>query len=158
MEVGLGGRLGVDCICEDCSSQNAEHMSKRPFRVPLAETTARGPGCRQFAAIGDVPQADHALHQPHPRRQLLDALLAPVLRSLDLHHLLARFESDLNRPSPGERRITQLNSAFTSVVNRYLSSNLPSGSRTSSTRIGSNPCTSGQTAWNESTCNLQVTP
>ncbi len=59
---------------------------------------------RQAVARGDVPQADDTLHQPHPRRQLLDALLAPVLRSLNLHHLLARFEGNLNRPSPGECR------------------------------------------------------
>src|SRR5271157_6247415 len=78
-------------------------MSKRPFRVPSAETPAREPRLRKFVAPGDIPQAYHALHQPYPRRQLLDALLAPMLRGLNLHHLLARFEGDLNRPSPRER-------------------------------------------------------
>ena len=107
----------------------------------MRETPPRGARLRQAVARGDVPQADDTLHQPHPRRQLLDALLAPVLRSLNLHHLLARFEGNLNRPSPDNVEITQLNSACTSVVNRYLSWNLPCGSRTSSTRIGSNPRT-----------------
>ena len=79
-------------------------MTERPFGVPFAETSARGARWRQFAAVGEVPQADHALHQPHPGRQLFDALLTPVLRRLDLHHLLARFEGDLDRPSPREGR------------------------------------------------------
>ena len=104
VQVGLGGRLGVNCICEDCRAQDAEHMSKRPFCIPLAKTPASRLRFRQFVALGEIPQADDALHQPHPRRQLLDALPAPVLRSLDLHHLLARLECDLDRPSPKERR------------------------------------------------------
>ena len=45
-------------------------MSKRPFRVPLAETLPRGPGLRQFAAFGEIPEAEDALHHSrdgHPR-------------------------------------------------------------------------------------------
>src|SRR5271157_6072152 len=96
-QVGLCGQLGVNPGFEDCRAENAEHMSKRPFSVPLAETSTCGLRRWQFVTFSNVPQADHALPQPHPRRQLFDALAAPVLRGLNLHHLLARFEGDLNR-------------------------------------------------------------
>ena len=62
VQVGLCGRLGVNCVCEDCRAEDAEHVNERPFRVPLAETPARGLRRGQFGAIGDIPQADHTLH------------------------------------------------------------------------------------------------
>src|ERR1039458_4443706 len=103
MQVGLGVRLWFNCIREDCRAQDTEHMSQRPFCVPLAESPTRGPRLWKLVTLGDVPQADQALYQPHPRRQLLDALPTPVLRSLNLHYLLARFEGNLDRPSSRER-------------------------------------------------------
>src|SRR3989304_1121901 len=145
MQVGFCSRLGLNCICQDCGAEDPEHMNKGPFRIPRAEIRTRRLRQRQLVALGEIPQTDHALHQPHPGRQPLDALWHQCCGAWIFITCLL----DLKATSIDHRRenvaITQLNSACTSVVNRYLSSNLPSGSRTNTTRIGANPCTSGPT-------------
>src|SRR5579872_214796 len=75
-------------------------MTQRPSTVPVAHQSLLLFGLDAAMAFSQVPQDEQALHQPHPRRQALNASLTPMVRALDVHHLLARLETHLNRPAP----------------------------------------------------------
>ncbi len=78
-------------------------MPKRPFAFPRPQFVPCGFCFRQVPAFAEIPQHHQRLAQPNRRRQLLDALLAPMLRLLNFHDLFATFEQSFNRVPQGVR-------------------------------------------------------
>ena len=133
-------------------------MTQRPFRVPRPQIPPRRLRLRHRVTRRQIPQTDHALHQPHPRRQLLDTLPAPVLWALDPHHLFARFEHHLDRPAAGECRHHPRQARPQIRREQVRITELPLRVAHHHDLDRRNPSTSGHTAWCAKTRSIRVTP
>src|SRR5215472_1610817 len=77
-------------------------MAQRPLAVPIPHAGAHRRGLGRLIPCRDVPNGNHALHRPHPRRHFLHARLTEVLGRFQVQYLFAGPEQHRDGPPPRE--------------------------------------------------------